>query len=61
MSDFECRNGHLMRGTTCDICGGTAYKMDGMTGKQWAKMEAEEQTCDEYWGKRNRDVEDYDE
>lgn len=42
MSDFECRNGHLMRGTTCDICGGTAYRMDGMTGRQWAKLEAGE-------------------
>ena len=43
MSDFECRCGGMMVYGKCEDCGSTSvYKMDGMTGKMLAKMEADE-------------------
>ena len=34
MSEFECRNGHSMKGTTCSKCGAGVYRMDGMTDSE---------------------------
>lgn len=42
MSEFECRNGHLMapsKGWRCQTCGEPVARMDGMSGKQILEME----------------------
>ena len=45
MSEFACRNGHLMRSgdRVCPECGEPCYTMDGMTGRQMAEMERAEE------------------
>ena len=42
MSEFECRNGHLMPSGKfkCEICGARLHRMDGMTSRQIARQEA---------------------
>jgi len=42
MSEFECRNGHLMASGefTCSICGARLHRMDGMTSREIARQEA---------------------
>jgi len=42
MSDFECKNGHLMASGKfkCDICGSRLHRMDGMTAREIARQEA---------------------
>lgn len=44
MSEFECRNGHLMRSRDriCLICSSPVYRMDGFTGKELEMAEKEE-------------------
>ena len=44
MSEFACRNGHLMscRDRICPECGEPCYTMDGMTSRQLAAMERAE-------------------
>lgn len=44
MSEFMCKNGHLMAGSEkyCPVCGSPAYYMDGLTGSQLKQMEQEE-------------------
>jgi len=44
VSEFACRNGHLMRSgdRVCPQCGEPCYTMDGMTGRQLAAMERAE-------------------
>ena len=39
MSEFHCRNWHMMTGNRCPICGGSVVYMDGMSG---AEIEARE-------------------
>ena len=42
MSEFQCRQGHMMNSKDhgkCRICGGRVYTMDGMTGGQLKKQE----------------------
>ena len=41
MSEFTCRNGHLMRTgqLRCEDCGAPLHAMDGMTDKQIRKQE----------------------
>jgi len=36
MSEFTCSQGHLIRPSVgyCEICGGRAVKMDGMSNKE---------------------------
>lgn len=41
MSSFTCINDHEFRGPRCPICGGKVHYMDGLTGKQWAQIEAD--------------------
>ena len=42
MSEFECKNGHLMASGKfkCDICGSRLHRMDGMTAREIARQEA---------------------
>lgn len=51
MSEFECKNGHMMlsREQKCRVCGSPVYTMDGMTGRQLIEMERREY-CEEYGG-----------
>lgn len=42
MSEFTCKNGHLMRSKdrVCLICGSTVYRMDGLTDvERYAKSQ----------------------
>jgi len=45
MSEFECRNGHLMKGIICGICGARLWRMDGKTERE---LRGEEEDIDEY-------------
>jgi len=47
MSDFECRNGHLMRSsdTRCKKCGASLYSMDGLSRKMANKKAQDEECC----------------
>jgi hypothetical protein len=45
MSEFHCRNGHLMLssdGPRCRECGEKVFTMDGLTNRQLRKMEEAE-------------------
>ena len=57
MSEFECRNGHLMPSGKfkCPECGAPLYKMDGFTAKQHKMMEA-----DDYDDREEDDREDFE-
>jgi len=63
MSEFQCRNGHLMscRDKFCPQCGATVGFMDGKTGRQCAAEEAwefeqqEQERDDERFGEDDRD------
>ena len=53
MSEFECRNGHLMPSGKyfCPECGERVARMDGYSAREWAaieRMEREEETDDTY-------------
>ena len=43
MSEFACKNGHLMRSGEfkCRECGAKLHTMDGFTDAQWRMMESE--------------------
>lgn len=44
ISEFECRNGHLMApsmGPNCQICGAPIYRMDGKMNRQLAYEDEE--------------------
>ena len=47
MSEFTCRNNHLIRPSIgyCEICGGRATRMDGMTNNE---LEARGRTYESY-------------
>ena len=49
MSEFACRNGHLMscQDHICKVCGSPVHTMDGMTGKQLWGMERDERRDEE--------------
>ena len=43
MSEFECRNGHLMpSGKTICHCGARLWKMDGKTASELRREEADD-------------------
>jgi hypothetical protein len=47
MSEFECENGHMpapsqMIGGRCPECGGRIVRMDGMSSRELAMMDAED-------------------
>lgn len=48
MSEFTCRNDHLILDTSkpCPECGEGVYRMDGMTRQQLRKMEDYENAQD---------------
>lgn len=43
MSEFECKNGHLMKSGeyTCPVCGAKIARMDGMTRSECRREEME--------------------
>lgn len=51
MSEFECKQGHLMscRDDRCKICGSPVWRMDGLTAREHEARDRyyEEQTRDE--------------
>ena len=56
MSEFACRNGHLMRSSdrVCPECGEPCYTMDGLTSSQLRRKEAIE---DDLYARRQYDPE----
>ena len=48
MSEFSCRNGHLIRSGErfCSLCGEPRYFMDGMTARQLSAIEQYEAELD---------------
>ncbi len=48
MSEFECRNGHIILGHgRCQECGEKAYYMDGYSARELAAMEADDEEEEE--------------
>jgi hypothetical protein len=50
MSEFHCRNGHLMLssdGPRCRECGEKVFTMDGLTNRQLRKMEEAEERLED--------------
>ena len=56
MSEFTCRNGHMIRPSVgyCEICGGRATRMDGMTNEE---LEARDRVYESYLVQRALDNE----
>lgn len=52
MSEFECAKGHLIRPSVgyCTICGGRPVRMDGLTAREWARLEALQEQQEEEAG-----------
>ena len=51
MSEFECRNGHLMPSGKfkCEICGARLHRMDGMTSREIERSDAHEEALEQYY------------
>ena len=49
MSQFECKNGHLMTSgmVRCIKCGSRVHYMDGLSSAAWAKIEREGDSYEE--------------
>ena len=56
MSEFTCWKGHSIRPSVgyCEICGGRATRMDGMTNKE---LEARDRVCESYLIQRELEAE----
>jgi len=56
MSEFVCRNGHLMssKDRRCRECGSSLYMMDGMTSNEWKRFEKWENEQPDEWDEINQ-------
>ena len=47
MSEFTCREGHLIRPSIgyCEVCGGRAVRMDGMTNGELEDRDRVYESC----------------